>query len=156
MDDSTLQLTQIASIFGLAFFYFWPAMPAGLALGLHPLVVVATATASYMSGVLVVLVLGDRARVLLRRLRRQEPPAATADAVPPGRLRRVWERFGVAGLGLLAPMTIGSHTGALLGLALKARPRALLIWMTLGALGWSLALCLLALLGGTLLASAAH
>jgi uncharacterized membrane protein YjjB (DUF3815 family) len=53
----------------------------------------------------------------------------------------------VAGLGLLAPMTIGSHTGALLGLALKARPRALLIWMTLGALGWSLLLSAIALLG---------
>ena len=154
MDDPIVVLTQIASVFGLAFFYFWPAMPTGLALGLPPLVVVITATASYVSGVVLVLVLGDRARGLLRRLRRKEPSAEAGDDVPPGRLRRVWDRYGVVGLGLLAPMTIGSHTGALLGLALKARPRALLIWMTLGALAWSLALCLLGLLGSTLLVSA--
>ena len=146
MDDPTLQLTQIASIFGLAFFYFWPAMPAGLALGLHPLVVVATATASYVSGVILVLVLGNRAHGLLRRLRRA-PTGEAPEDVPPGRLRRVWDRYGVVGLGLLAPMTIGSHTGALLGLALKARPRALLIWMTLGALGWSALISAIALLG---------
>ena len=44
-------------------------------------------------------------------------------------------------------MTVGSHTGALLGLALKARPRALLIWMTLGALAWSALISAVALLG---------
>ena len=112
---------------------------------------VATATASYASGVILVLVLGDRARGLLHRLRRRD--AANADTAPEaipaptGRLRRVWDRYGVVGLGLLAPMTVGSHTGALLGLALKARPRALLIWMTLGALVWSALISAIALLG---------
>ena len=43
-------LPAIASIFGLAFFYFWPAIPAGLALGLSPLIVIATTSLSYMSG----------------------------------------------------------------------------------------------------------
>ena len=36
VDNPLLIVTQIASVYGLAFFYFWPAMPAGLALGLHP------------------------------------------------------------------------------------------------------------------------
>ncbi len=135
---------KVISLFGLAFFYFWPAMPAGLAMGLSPLLVVLTATLSYVSGAALMLIFGERVRNwIVRRLRRVRTP----DPDSPGRLRQLWDRFGVVGLGLLAPMTVGAQTGALLGLALKARPRVVLLWMAVGALGWAVLILLAALLG---------
>ncbi len=135
---------KVISLFGLAFFYFWPAMPAGLAMGLSPLLVVLTATLSYVSGAALMLIFGERVRNwIVRRLRRVRTP----DPDSPGRLRQLWDRFGVVGLGLLAPMTVGSQTGAMLGLALKARPRVVLAWMAVGALGWAVLIMLAALLG---------
>ena len=135
-------LAAIGSIFALAFIYFWPAIPAGLALGLPPLVVIATTSLSYMSGVVLVVVVGGRFRQwVMNRLGR--------DSVlnPETLLGRTWARFGVIGLGLLAPMTIGAQMGAGLGITLDNRPMKVLLWMGIGGLLWSITLTLLVSLG---------
>ncbi|HVO43229.1 MAG TPA: small multi-drug export protein [Aggregatilineales bacterium] len=133
---------KIVSTFGIAFFSFWWSIPAGLALGLPPLVVMITSTVSYSAGVVIVLVVGQPIRDwLMRKL------GAKATGNPNSLVRRAWDRFGIIGLGLLAPMTIGSQTGALLGLALNAPPRKLLLWMVIGAMGWALILTGAVLLG---------
>lgn len=148
MEELTAALPKIVSIFSLAFFSFWPAMPAGIALGLHPLVVIATTTLSYASGALLMLLLGDRLRAAWRRFRgRDAEPAETPLPAPDTLLRRAWRRFGAAGLGLLAPMTVGSQTGALVGMALNIRRWVILVWMVLGALVWSILLTIGALAG---------
>ncbi len=135
-------LPKIFSVFTLAFFTFWPAIPAGLALGLEPLVVVVTTTLSYVCGVALVLLPGERVRAWV--LRRFRPRAGSH---PPGILSRAWARYGVIGLGMLGPMTVGAQIGAALGLSLNAAPRALLVWMSLGALAWSVLLTLAVTLG---------
>lgn len=142
MQDIITTFPKIASVFTLAFFTFWPAIPTGLALGLQPVVVVVTTTVSYICGVLLVVVPGVRLRTwLLRRYSRQ------ATLQPGSLLHRAWTHYGLAGLGLLGPMTVGAQIGALLGLSLDASPRRLLLWMSAGALAWSLLLTVLAALG---------
>lgn len=132
----------VASIFGLAFFYFWPAIPAGLALGLPPVIVIATTSLSYMSGAALVVLVGGRFRQwVMARLGRQDVLA------PESLLGRTWARFGVMGLGLLAPMTIGSQLGAGLGVTLDKRPMKVLLWLCVGGLAWSIALTTLVSLG---------
>lgn len=132
----------IISIFGLAFFYFWPAIPAGLALGLSPLIVILTTSLSYIAGVAAVTLFGTRLRDwILQRLGKK----ATLD--PDSLAGRIWTRFGVPGLGLIAPMTVGSQIGAAVGLMLNARPRQLFIWMCIGAVAWSSLLTALVALG---------
>jgi uncharacterized membrane protein len=148
MDDLSSLLPKIASIYGLAFFYFWPAIPAGLALGLSPVLVVLTTSASYISGAALALALGGRVRALWRHFRRRAAvPAGEAPATPDSRIRRIWDRYGIIGLGLAAPMTIGSQTGALLAVTLRARPWIALLWLSIGALVWSLLLSGIAALG---------
>jgi uncharacterized membrane protein YjjB (DUF3815 family) len=44
-------------------------------------------------------------------------------------------------------MTVGAQIGAVLGLSSNTKPRRLLIWMALGALGWSVLLTTAVLLG---------
>jgi hypothetical protein len=135
MDEFVANLPKIASIFSLAFFSFWPAIPAGLALGLSPLAVISTTTASYAAGVALVTLFGERVRNwILKRLGRR------AEINPEGRLYRIWSRYGIIGLGLLAPMTVGAQIGAALGLALNSKPRGLFIALSLGALAWSIGL----------------
>lgn len=142
MDELIAALPKIASIFGLAFFYFWPAIPAGLALGLPPALVIVTTTLSYGCGAALVTVLGERVRGwILRRIGKK------AALNPESLVGRVWARYGTAGLGLAAPMTVGSQIGAALGLALDARPRRLFAWMCVGGLAWSVLLTVLTTMG---------
>lgn len=149
------ELAKVASTFVLAFFSFWAAIPAGLALGLAPLAVIAITTLSYASGVALVALVGGRVRGGVRnwivsRFNRgamiQAGGGGGSDDGKAGgnyqRFRRIWERFGVVGLGLAAPMTLGAQIGAALGIALEAKPRRLFVAMTLGALAWSIVLTL--------------
>jgi hypothetical protein len=59
----------------------------------------------------------------------------------------MWRRYGVVGFGIIAPMTVGAQIGAMIGLALNVPGRRLLIWMSIGALLWSILLTVAVLLG---------
>ena len=135
-------LPQLVSVFGLAFINLWSAVLLGLAMSLSPLVVVITTSLSYTVGVLVVLLLGQplRDRIMARF-------GGKLNQNREGLIWRVWDRFGVIGLGLLAPITVGAQIGAILGLSLNAPPRRLLLWMAIGALLWSILVAIAASIG---------
>jgi hypothetical protein len=137
------EVVKVASIFALAFFSFWPAIPAGLALGLAPVTVVATTTLSYAAGAALVALFGGAVRewVLRRVLRSRER------VVPSGWLDGMLRRYGLVGLGMAAPMTVGAQIGAVIGLTLDMPPRRLFLWLTMGALAWSVLLTVGVLLG---------
>ena len=137
-------LAKIAGIFGLSWFSFWSGIPAGLALSLNPLVVIATTTLSYVSGVALVLAPGDKIRDWVRKRWGRGARLATSDDKL---IHRMWRRFGVIGFGIVAPMTVGAQIGVILGLALNIPRRQLFIWMSAGALAWSLFLTAALLLG---------
>jgi len=137
-----IMIPKVLSIFALAWFAFWPAIPAGLALGLSPIVVIVTTTLSYSSGAALVMLVGRRAREwVMRRIQRGDA------AKPDGRIQKIWKRYGVIGLGLAAPMTVGAQAGAAVGLVLQSKPRQLMLWMVLGALAWSIGLTAAVMLG---------
>jgi len=48
-----------------------------------------------------------------------------------GYLSRVWNKYGVIGLGLLSPLLLGAPLGAALGSILGAQRWRLLFWMSL-------------------------
>jgi hypothetical protein len=142
LEDIGVLLPKLLSIFALAFFYFWPAIPAGLALGLSPLAVIVTTSLSYACGAAVVTLLGERVRGwVMRRLGRK------ADVNPDSLIRRIWQKYGLIGLGLLAPMTVGAQIGAAVGLAMNGQPRRLFVALALGGLIWSIALTIAVSLG---------
>lgn len=134
-DIVVADLPRLISIFGLAFFSFWTAIPAGLALGLTPVAVVTSTSLSYASGVALVTLFGDRVRARLIKRRRVQPESAAG-----ARIRRIAERYGAFGLGLAAPMTLGAQIGAALGIALNLPPRRLFVAMAVGGLLWSILL----------------
>lgn len=125
-------LPKLITVFVLAMAELWAAVPAGLALGLPPVAVGIAAAAGAVVGAVGVALLGDRTR---RWLLRQHADRGRGE--PHGALRRVWERFGVVGLGLVAPLLVGAPLGTALGIVLGVPLGRLLAWMGVGIVLWS-------------------
>ena len=121
----------IISTFSLAFFYFIAAIPAGAALQLPVWLAALTAGISYTAGVVVIVLIGAPLR---ERLVKRFNVSTTHDSQK--LIWRVWDRYGLIGLSLLAPITLGAQIGALLGLSLGVKPRPLVIGMALGISVW--------------------
>ncbi len=134
----------LISVFGIAFFSLWASIPAGMALGLNPAAIVITAAASYMCGVGLVVVVGQPVRDwILRRL------GDRAKLRPNSTIGKVWERYGLWGLALLAPVTTGAPIGAIIGMSLNAPPRRLFVLMSLAGVLWAVIFSALISLGIT-------
>jgi uncharacterized membrane protein len=135
-------LPQLLSVFGIAFLSFWASIPAGMALGLQPVLVALTAVMSYAAGVGLVVALGEPVRQrLLRRF------GSKVASNPNSAIRRTWDRYGLVGLALLAPISTGAQVGAALGLAFGVPPRRLFVAMSLGAALWALLITMAVTLG---------
>jgi len=132
----------IVSTFGLAFFWFIGAIPAGAALNLALPIAALTAWISYAAGVAVIVLIGAPLRErIIRRFN------LSLEHDPNKLFWRAWDRFGLIGLGLLAPVTVGSQIGALIGLALGVSSLRLLIAMVVGAALWTLVIAGLVAVG---------
>ena len=134
-------LLKVLTVLALGAVELWTAIPTGLALQLHPLVIGVVSAVGAILGVVVVVVLGEGVRT--RLLKRH----AGSGRGPGGRINRIWVRYGVAGLGLLAPLVTGAPLGTALGLALGAPAGRLLLWMSVGVVIWSGMLTAAAALG---------
>lgn len=56
------------------------------------------------------------------------------------RSKRLWDRYGVAGLSLLSPILTGIHLATLVSLLLGASRRSVFVWMTITITIWTIAL----------------
>jgi hypothetical protein len=131
---------KVLTVFGLAAVELWAAIPAGLALDLHPVLIGVVSAAGAILGVMVILVLGERVRSWLLRRRGGEKRQH-------GRIYRIWVRYGVVGLGLLAPLLTGAPLGTALAIAFGAPAGRVLLWMSVGIAAWSALLTAAAALG---------
>jgi hypothetical protein len=118
-----------ASTFGTGFLYLIGAIPAGKALGLPLWLAALCAWLGYSSGGLAAFILSAEKQAWLMGKLKIDPHAEH-----PHFIVRVWRRFGLPALGLLAPVTIGPQAGALLAMALGARKWPVIAAISLGAL----------------------
>ena len=123
-----MELLSLLAVFGLGAVELWAAVPAGLALRLHPVAIGCTAALGAVLGVVVMGLMGERVRLWLLRRRGLERSGA-----PQGRITQLWMRYGVIGLGLTAPLLVGAPLGTAVGMSLGAPTGRLLFWMSLGA-----------------------
>ena len=133
-------LVQILGIFLLALGSLWMAALLGLALGVAPLPLMITLTVGYALSAIIITFLGAPIR---DRLLRRMGICLNCDS----RIGKITHRYGVIGLGLLAPVLTGAPLATVLGLTLSIPPRRLIVWMTAGAALWSAVLMIGALLG---------
>lgn len=142
IESLLMTVASLTTVFSWAFFSFWSAIPAGLALNIAPVLVLVTVTVSYSSGVALVLVVGAPLRQRIRRRMQRDASEAARPNRAVSMVQSAWTRYGLIGLALLAPMTVGAQVGTVIGLSFGARPLPLLLAMTLGAALWALALTL--------------
>ena len=149
MDSVLAEIAKSLSVFGWAWFSFWTAIPAGLALGLHPIAVIIITSSSYISGILIVLLPAQSVKKwVVQRFGKDLDASTDNEAL----YMKLWERYGVIGFGLIAPMTVGAQLGAIIGVALNISRQQLILWMTIGVIAWSVGLTLLAVAGVSLIA----
>ncbi len=120
--------TKLLTVIGLGTFELWAAIPVGFALQLHPVLVGVMAALGAGLGVFVVIFLGGRLRGWLLR----HHDSKIHEKGRPGLIDRIWQRYGVIGLGLLAPLLTGAPIGAAVGLALGIPASRLFLWLSLG------------------------
>ncbi|MBS3968709.1 MAG: small multi-drug export protein [Clostridia bacterium] len=63
------------------------------------------------------------------------------------RARKIWNRYGLPGLALLAPAITGIHLAAVMALAFKSPKRSTAIWMTISLAVWSIGMGIISFYG---------
>ncbi|MCX8493797.1 MAG: hypothetical protein ORN23_06165 [Chthoniobacterales bacterium] len=139
-------MTGSLTAFGLGFLYFISAIPAGLAAHAPVWAAALAAWLGYSAGGLVVLLAGAPLRDWITRKLKIDPKPDNSKL-----FWKVWSRFGLWGLGLIAPITIGPQVTAILALALGESPRRIQLAIVLGVFPWVIVLGFLASLGSGLL-----
>jgi Putative small multi-drug export protein len=134
---------KLLTVLGLGAVELWAAIPTGFALQLHPATVGFTAALGAMIGELVVILLGDQLRGWLLR----HHGSKTNRKGKPGLIDRIWKRYGVVGLGLVAPLLTGVPIGVALGLALGIPANRLFLWLSVGITFCSTVLTLAGVMG---------
>jgi len=135
-------LTGIATTFVLGILYFIAAVPAGVAAGAPAWVAGLVAGLGYVVGAAIVLVAGAPLREwLVRKLK------IPVERDPAKLVWRMWERGGLFGLCLIAPVTIGPQVTAVIALAVGEKPRRILTMVALGILPWCILFSALTALG---------
>ncbi|MFY0545288.1 small multi-drug export protein [Brevibacillus sp. H7] len=122
-----------ASVAGVSMLELWAAIPLGFALGLSAVVTcVLSAVGSILSAGIVIYLGGSLRAWLIKRMVKKSSKQS--------RMSRIWDKYGVIGLGFLSPLLTGAPLGAAIGVSLGAKPGKLMFWMTIGIVVWSIIL----------------
>lgn len=121
-------------------------VPAAIASGMSPVLVALLAFAGNAATVTLAVVGADRMSGWFASRRRRRAGAADVPAEVPAaerserrreRARRVAHRWGLPGVAVLAPITIGTHVAAVTAVALRLPRMAVLSWTLAGLAGWT-------------------
>ncbi|MDD4170293.1 MAG: small multi-drug export protein, partial [Desulfotomaculaceae bacterium] len=94
-------IIKILTVIGLGIIELWVAIPTGFALKLHPLITGLASGLGSILGALLVIIAGDSlCNWLLKK--------KTGVRKDRGSMYKVWNRYGVIGLGMLSPLITGA------------------------------------------------
>ncbi|MFZ4116508.1 MAG: hypothetical protein ACOYK6_07285 [Chthoniobacterales bacterium] len=135
-------LPALLTAFSLGLLYFISAIPAATMAGAPLWAATLLAWFGYSSGALIIILFGAPLRAwLLKKMNLSLQPDHNKI------FWRIWNQYGVIGVGLIAPVTIGPEVAALLLLALGEVPKKIVGSIALGALPWALGFAVVIRLG---------
>ena len=129
-------------VFGAGILELWAAIPLGLALNLNPVIIGIVSAVGAIVAAFLVTTVGDSIREKVIKWRYGENKD-----LKDSRYYKIWNKYGIVGLGLISPLLFGAPVGAALGVALGSSKKPLLIWMSIGIVIWSAALTAAGYLG---------
>ena len=120
---------KILTVIGLATFEIYAAIPAGFAFNLHPIEIFSYSVLGGLIGVFVAAYLGDIIRKWVSSLRKTK---VNKIAKEPGFALKIWEKYGVIGLGLLGTMSVGAPISIGIGVSFNVPTNKMVFWCSLG------------------------
>ena len=66
-----------------------------------------------------------------------DPPLSAKPEPKPNFFRKIWNKYGLIGLALTAPLLSGTLAGAALAAALGSKRGSILIWFAVGIILWA-------------------
>mgnify|MGYP003449539750 FL=1 len=115
------------TVAGLATFEIYAAIPAGFAFGLSPWTIFFASVAGGLTGAFVAAFLGDKLRAFFRK---NKPVKEKPNKHPV--IHRIWEKYGIVGLGFLGTLSVGAPISIAIGTGLNANFKKLLTWCCIG------------------------
>jgi membrane protein YqaA with SNARE-associated domain len=122
---------KILTVAGLATFEIYAAIPAGFAFGLSPIIIFLSSLVGGLLGVFVAAYLGDKIKSWVNQFRKNKVEKIKKD---PGFVLKIWEKYGVIGLGLLGTMTVGAPISIGIGVGFNVPTNKMVFWCSLGVL----------------------
>ena len=126
-------ILQFFTVFFTAMFELWVAIPIGIGFKLNPIITIIATFLGATVGSILVILLGNGIQKLILRGHNQKIEKETT-------MKKIWNKYGVIGLGLLSPLLTGAPLGIAIGLLFNAEKKKLLIFVVLGILIWSIVL----------------
>jgi membrane protein YqaA with SNARE-associated domain len=123
---------KILTVAALASFEVYAAIPAGLAFSLSPWAIFIASVCGGIAGVCVAAFLGDRIRKFFAKKKVAKPKEEKPKKN--GMAHKIWNRYGIIGLGLLGTMTVGAPISIAVGVGFKAPIRKLITWCCIGVI----------------------
>ncbi|MFH1454049.1 MAG: small multi-drug export protein [Armatimonadota bacterium] len=120
----------------------WAAIPAGFILKLDPVAICISSISGAVAGMFIVLFIGEKIRAWLLKGHNKKKDESKKSAI-----YRIWDKYGITGFGLLAPLITGASIGMAIGIALGIDPKRLIRWMLIGIVMWSIILTIVCSLG---------
>jgi membrane protein YqaA with SNARE-associated domain len=120
---------KILTVAALASFEIYAAIPAGFAFTLSPWIIFFASVFGGVAGVFIAAFLGDN----IRRIFTKKKPAQEAKPGT-GMVFRIWNKYGVIGLGLLGTITVGAPVSLAVGIGFKAPLQKLITWCCIGVI----------------------
>src|SRR5215204_6283312 len=117
---------KIATIVALASFEIYAAIPAGFAFGLSPVIIFLSSVAGGVAGVFVAAFLGDRIRLFISKYKKKKEEKPKT-----GIVYRIWNKYGIIGLGLLGTISVGAPVSIAVGVGFNAPLQKLITWCSL-------------------------
>jgi membrane protein YqaA with SNARE-associated domain len=114
---------KILTVAGLATFEIYVAIPTGFAFGLSPWIIFFASVTGGLAGVFVTAFLGDKIRSFFRKNKPVEDKASKHPMI-----FKLWNKYGIIGLGFLGTMAVGAPIAVGIGVGLNANLKKLVTW----------------------------
>lgn len=119
---------KILTVAGLASFEVYAAIPAGFALGLSPWLIFSASAIGGLAGVFIAAFLGDKIRRFFTKNKQPKEKSSTS------LVYRLWNKYGIIGLGFLGTLTVGAPVSLAVGIGFKAPLQKLITWCCIGVI----------------------
>lgn len=123
-------------------------IPIGVGLGLEPVLVAVFAFAGNVLPIYGIVRAHERLAAWLETRRESTDSAPSSRRK---RAQRLWDRYGLPGLALAAPIVTGVHLAAMIALGFGSHKRATVLWMTVSIAVWTVGITAVSVAGVELL-----